>query len=70
MRLKFQRFGSVCLFADLPAFSFIRDGGDIDEKTKQKEEKGISGKFHSRYWEEPFVLGIDVTAKLLGTIKL
>lgn len=24
----------------------------------------------SRYWEEPFVLGIDVTAKLLGTIKL
>lgn len=24
----------------------------------------------SRYWEKPFVLGIDVTAKLLGTIKL
>ena len=44
MRRKFQRFGSVCLFADLPAFSFIRDGGDIDEETKQKEEKGISGK--------------------------
>ncbi len=43
MKLKFQCFGSVCFFADLSAFSFIRDGGDIDEETKQKEEKGISG---------------------------